>query len=66
MLKIIRFNYAVVLFRISVAFLIFFLDGLSVDTGGVLKSLIVTVFSLIHPFMSVSGCFFCLFVLFCF
>ena len=42
-------------FRISVALLIFCLEDLSIDVGGVLKSGIV--FSSVYLFMSVNICF---------
>ena len=48
---------SIVLFRISVALLIFCLKDMSIDVSGVLKSPTIIVFLSISPFMSVSICF---------
>ena len=49
-------NSSIVSFRISVASLSLCVEDLSIDVRGVLKSLTVTVFLSISPFMSVSIC----------
>ena len=53
---LIRSNFSIVSFKISVALLIFYLEDLSIDVSGVLKSPTVIVFLSISPFMSVSIC----------
>ena len=50
----VKSNFSIVLFRISVALLIFDLEDLSIDVNGVLKSPTITVFPSVSPFMSVS------------
>ena len=50
----IKSNFSVVLFRISVALLIFCLEDRYIDVSGVLKSPTIIVFPSISPFMSVS------------
>ena len=66
----IKSSYSVVLFRISIALLIFCLKDLTFDVTRVLKSPIIynmqytiIVYSSISPFVSVSICFMCLGVL---
>ena len=52
----IKLDSSVVSFTISIALLIFCLEGLSIDVGWVLKSPTICVFPSISPFMSVSIC----------
>ena len=52
----IKSHFSIASFRISVAFLIFCLEDLSIDVSGVLKSPTMIVFSSISHFMSVSIC----------
>ena len=49
-------NFSIVSFRISVALLIFYLEDLSIVVSGVLKSPTLIVFPSISSFMSVSIC----------
>ena len=53
----IKSNCSIVLFRISVALLIFCLEDLSTDVSGVLKPPTTIAFSSVSPFTSVSICF---------
>ena len=53
----IKSNSSIVSFRISLALLIFSLEGLFIDVSGVIMSPTIIVFLLISPFMSVSICF---------
>ena len=50
----IKSNCSIVSFRISVTLLIFFLEDLSIDVSGVLKSPTAVVFPSVSPFMPVS------------
>ena len=54
----IKSKFSTVSFRISVALLIFYVEDLSVDVSGVLKSPTMIVFPSISPFMPISifGC----------
>ena len=54
----IKSNYSIVSFRVSVALLIFFLEDLSIDVSGVLKSATIMVLPSISPFVFVY--FFCM------
>ena len=59
----IKSNFSIVSFRISVDLLIFCLEDLSIDVSGVLKSPSMIVFPSFSPFMSVSICRLCIWVL---
>ena len=52
----IKSHFSIASFRISVAFLIFCLEDLSIDVSGVLKSPAISVLPSISPFMSVGVC----------
>ena len=52
----IKSNFSIISFRISAALLVFFLENLSIDVSGVLKSHSMIVFPSISPFMSVNIC----------
>ena len=49
-------NFSIVSFRISVAFLTFYLEDLSLDVSRVLKSPTIIVFPSVSPFVSDSIC----------
>ena len=51
----VKFNYSVVSFKISLALLICFLEGMSIDVSEVLNCLTI-IFPRIFPFMSVHIC----------
>ena len=53
----IKSNLSKVSFKTTVSFLIFYLDDLSTDVNGVLKSPTIMVLLSISPFMSVNICF---------
>ena len=54
---LLKSDFSIVSFRISVALLIFCLEDLSIDVSGVLKSPIIIVFPSVSPFTSVSICY---------
>ena len=56
----IKSNVSIVSFRISVALLIFYLEDLSIDVNGVLKSLTMIILPSVSPFLSVNICCMCL------
>ena len=57
---LIKSNFSIVSFRISVALMVFFVEDLSTDVSGVLNSPTMIVFPSIPHFMSVNICCMCL------
>ena len=52
----IKLNFFIVAFRISVALLVFYIEGLFIGVSGVLKSPTMIIFPSISPFMAVNVC----------